>query len=93
MEYRILPHGGEKIGVIGMGSSVIGAQPEEESPAESSLPAAVSTMTESVAETPDGFIFWPFALLLLAAAAGTTAVLLLRRRRSRRRAEEEYDEE
>ena len=30
MEYRILPHGGEKIGVIGMGSSVIGAQPEEE---------------------------------------------------------------
>ena len=73
--------------------TVIRAQPEEESPAESSLPAAVSTMTESVAETPDGFIFWPFALLLLAAAAGTTAVLLLRRRRSRRRAEEEYDEE
>ena len=30
MEYRILPHGGEKISVIGMGSSVIGAQPEEE---------------------------------------------------------------
>ena len=30
MEYRMLPHGGEKIGVIGMGSSVIGAQPEEE---------------------------------------------------------------
>ena len=30
MEYRILPHGGEKIGVIGMGSSVIGARPEEE---------------------------------------------------------------
>ena len=30
MEYRILPHGGEKIGVIGMGSSVIGAQPEAE---------------------------------------------------------------
>ena len=30
MEYRFLPHGGEKIGVIGMGSSVIGAKPEEE---------------------------------------------------------------
>ncbi|MEE1199345.1 MAG: aldo/keto reductase [Christensenellales bacterium] len=30
MEYRILPRGGEKISVIGMGSSVIGAQPEEE---------------------------------------------------------------
>lgn len=30
MEYRILPHGGEKVSVIGMGSSVIGAQPEEE---------------------------------------------------------------
>lgn len=30
MEYRILPHGGEKIGVIGMGSAVIGAQPEAE---------------------------------------------------------------
>ncbi len=30
MEYRILPHGDEKIGVVGMGSSVIGAQPEEE---------------------------------------------------------------
>lgn len=30
MEYRILPHGGEKVGIIGMGSSVIGAQPEEE---------------------------------------------------------------
>ena len=28
MEYRILPHGGEKIGVIGMGSSVVGAQKE-----------------------------------------------------------------
>ena len=28
MEYRILPHGGEKIGVIGMGSSVVGARPE-----------------------------------------------------------------
>ena len=30
MEYRVLPHGGEKIGIIGMGSSVIGAQPEAE---------------------------------------------------------------
>lgn len=30
MEYRTLPHGGEKISVIGMGSAVIGAQPEEE---------------------------------------------------------------
>ncbi len=30
MDYRILPHGGEKVSVIGMGSSVIGAQPEEE---------------------------------------------------------------
>lgn len=30
MEYRILPHGGEKISVIGMGASVIGAQPEAE---------------------------------------------------------------
>ena len=30
MEYRILPHGGEKISIIGMGSSVIGAQSEEE---------------------------------------------------------------
>lgn len=30
MEYRSLPHGGEKIGVIGMGASVIGARPEEE---------------------------------------------------------------
>lgn len=29
MEYRKLPHGGERIGVIGMGSSVVGAQPEE----------------------------------------------------------------
>ena len=28
MEYRMLPHGGEKIGVIGMGSSVVGAQKE-----------------------------------------------------------------
>ena len=30
MEYRVLPHGGEKVSVIGMGSSVIGAQPEKE---------------------------------------------------------------
>lgn len=30
MKYRVLPHGGEKVGIIGMGSSVIGAQPEEE---------------------------------------------------------------
>ena len=30
MEYRVLPHGGEKISVIGMGSSVIGARPEAE---------------------------------------------------------------
>ena len=27
MEYRILPHGGERISVLGMGSSVIGAKP------------------------------------------------------------------
>ncbi len=30
MEYRALPHGGGKIGVIGMGSSVIGERPEKE---------------------------------------------------------------
>ena len=30
MEYRTLPHGGEKIGVIGMGSSVVGAQKESD---------------------------------------------------------------
>lgn len=30
MEYRILPRGGEKISVIGMGSAVIGAKPEQE---------------------------------------------------------------
>ena len=30
MEYRILPHGGEQIRIIGIGSSVIGAQPEAE---------------------------------------------------------------
>lgn len=30
MKYRILPHGGEKISIIGMGSSVIGAKPESE---------------------------------------------------------------
>ena len=30
MDYRILPRGGERIGVIGMGSSVIGAQLEKE---------------------------------------------------------------
>ncbi|MCC8066515.1 MAG: (4Fe-4S)-binding protein, partial [Clostridiales bacterium] len=30
MEYRTLLHGGEKISVIGMGSSVIGERPEEE---------------------------------------------------------------
>ena len=30
MEYRVLPHGGEKISVIGMGASVIGARPEGE---------------------------------------------------------------
>ena len=30
MEYRTYPHGGERIGVIGMGSSVIGARPESE---------------------------------------------------------------
>jgi len=30
MEYRVLPHGGHKIGVIGMGSAVIGQQPKEE---------------------------------------------------------------
>ena len=30
MQYRILPHGGEKISAIGMGSSVIGARPESE---------------------------------------------------------------
>lgn len=29
MEYRVLPHGGEKVSVIGMGSSVIGTQPEQ----------------------------------------------------------------
>lgn len=30
VEYRVLPHGGERISVLGMGSSVIGARPEEE---------------------------------------------------------------
>lgn len=30
MEYRVLPHGGEKISVIGMGASMIGARPENE---------------------------------------------------------------
>ena len=30
MKYRNLPHGGEKISVIGMGSAVIGAKTEEE---------------------------------------------------------------
>lgn len=30
MEYRTLPRGGEKISVIGMGTSVIGARPEGE---------------------------------------------------------------
>ena len=30
MEYRVLPHGVEQVSVIGMGSSVIGAQPEKE---------------------------------------------------------------
>ena len=30
MEYRTLPQGGEKIGVIGMGASVIGARAEGE---------------------------------------------------------------
>jgi len=30
MEYRVLPHGGHKIGVVGMGSAVIGRQPHEE---------------------------------------------------------------
>lgn len=30
MEYRVLPHGGEKISVIGMGSSVVGERPENE---------------------------------------------------------------
>lgn len=30
MEYRTLPHGGEKIGVIGMGSSVVGTQKEKD---------------------------------------------------------------
>ncbi len=29
MQYRTLPHGGEQIGVIGMGSSVVGEQPEQ----------------------------------------------------------------
>lgn len=29
MEYRKLPHGGESISVIGMGTSVVGAQPED----------------------------------------------------------------
>lgn len=28
MEYRRLPHGGEAVSVIGMGSSVVGAQKE-----------------------------------------------------------------
>lgn len=30
MEYRKLPHGEEKISVIGMGSSVVGEQKEED---------------------------------------------------------------
>ncbi len=30
MEYRTLPHGGERIGIIGMGSAVIGAKPQQE---------------------------------------------------------------
>lgn len=30
MEYRIMPHTGDRVSVIGMGSSVIGARPEEE---------------------------------------------------------------
>ena len=30
MEYRRLPHGEEEISVIGMGSSVIGEQPESD---------------------------------------------------------------
>ena len=30
MKYRTLPHGGENISIIGMGSAVIGAKPQEE---------------------------------------------------------------
>ncbi len=30
MQYRTLPHGGEKIGIISMGSAVIGAKPQDE---------------------------------------------------------------
>ena len=30
MQYRTLPHGGEKIGVIGMGSAVVGQQKEKD---------------------------------------------------------------
>ena len=43
MEYRYLPHGGEKISVIGMGSAVIGAQPEKEIIVE---PEAVEEVAE-----------------------------------------------
>ncbi len=41
MEYRYLPHGGEKIGVLGMGSAVIGAGSEEE---------MIATVREAVAK-------------------------------------------
>ena len=30
MKYRTLPHGGEQIGIIGMGSSVVGEQTEKD---------------------------------------------------------------
>ena len=30
MEYRTLPHGGERVSVIGMGASVVGGQSEKE---------------------------------------------------------------
>lgn len=30
MDYRILPHGGEKISVIGMGTASIGGSPEND---------------------------------------------------------------
>ncbi|WP_204792574.1 hypothetical protein [Olsenella profusa] len=39
MEYRELPHGGEKIGVIGLGAAQLGATPHDE---------AVATYVEAV---------------------------------------------
>ena len=55
MEYRILPHGGERISVLGMGSSVIGAKPSS----RRSTAAATRVPQGWTSRSSTSIMIWP----------------------------------